>query len=91
MNQVHAQKVGLVFGGLLAIGHTIWALLVFMGLAKPFLDWIFGLHFLNFQYTIDPFSFGNALMLVIVTGIVGYLVGYVAGSLWNLVHGTARR
>ncbi len=89
MNQVHAHKVGLVFGGLLAISHAVWALLVFMGLTKPFLDWIFDLHFLNFQYTVDPFSLGNALMLVIVTGIVGYLVGYVACSLWNLVHGTA--
>ena len=91
MNQVHAHKVGLVFGGLLAISHIVWALLVFLGLAKSFLDWIFGLHFLNVQYAIDPFSFGNALTLVVATGIVGYLVGYVAGSLWNLVHGSAHK
>lgn len=91
MNQVHAHKVGLVFGGLVAIAHVMWALLVFAGLAKPFLDWIYGLHFLNFQYVVAPFSFANALTLVIVTGIVGYLMGYVAGSLWNLVHGTSHK
>ena len=89
MNQVHSHKVGLVFGGLLAIWHAIWALMVLIGIAKPFLDWIFGLHFLNIQYGINPFAFGNALMLVVVTGIIGYLMGYVLGWLWNLAHRTA--
>lgn len=86
MNQVHSHKVGLVFGGLLAIWHAIWAAMVLVGLAKPFMDWILGLHFLNFQYSINPFSFFNALLLVIVTGIIGYLVGYVCGWLWNFAH-----
>ncbi len=91
MNQVRAHKVGLVFGGLVAIVHVVWALLVLLGLAKPFLDWVYGLHFLSFQYSVAPFSSGNALMLVVMAGIVGYLMGYVAGSLWNLVHGTAHK
>jgi len=89
MNQVNAHKIGLVFGGMLAIWHAIWALMVFMGLAKLFLDWIFGLHFLNFQYSVNPFAFLNALMLVIVTGVFGYITGYVFGWLWNLAHRTA--
>lgn len=89
MNQVHAHKVGLVVGGMLAIWHAVWSLMVLAGLAKPFLDWILGLHFLNFQYSIDPFSFGRALTLIIVTGIIGYCMGYVLGWLWNLAHRTA--
>ncbi|MDO8620146.1 MAG: hypothetical protein Q7R64_02250 [bacterium] len=86
MQNLYAHKVGLVAGGLLALAHAVWALLVFLGLAEPFLDFIMGLHFLNFQFVIDPFSFGNALMLVVVTGIIGYLIGYVGGLLWNRVH-----
>lgn len=90
MNQINAHKVGLVFGGMLAIWHAIWSALVFMGLAKPFLDWILGLHFLGFQYNIHPFDFVNALTLVIVTGIIGYIMGYICSWLWNLAHRTAR-
>lgn len=89
MNQVNSNKVGLVFGGLLAICHAVWAVMVLVGVAKPFTDWILGLHFLNFQYDIDPFSFGNAIMLVIATAVIGYIIGYVCGWLWNLAHRTA--
>lgn len=86
MNSVNSNKVGLVLGGVLAIWHAIWALMVLVGVAKPFLDWIFGLHFLNFTYSISPFSFIRALTLIIVTGVIGYLFGFVIGWLWNVVH-----
>lgn len=89
MTQVNSHKVGIVFGGLFAIWHAIWAVMVFMGIAKPFMDWILGLHFLNFQYSVDPFAFSGALMLVIVTGIIGYIIGFIFGWLWNLAHRAA--
>lgn len=90
MNQINANQVGLVLGGLLALGHALWAIMVWVGAAKPFLDRILGLHFLNLQYSLNPFSFGKAVLLVIVTAIFGYLAGYVLGWLWNLVQGKAR-
>lgn len=70
----------------MAIVHAVWSLMVLVGLAKSFMDWIFNLHFMSFQYSINPFSFGNAVMLVIVTGIIGYLMGWVLGWLWNIAH-----
>lgn len=91
MNQVSSKKVGLVFGGMIAILHAVWAILVLAKLAKPFMDWILGLHFLNFQYSISPFNFANALLLVIVTGIIGYIMGYICGWLWNLAHGASHK
>lgn len=86
MNNVSPHKVGLVIGGVLALWHALWAAMVLVGVAKPFMDWIFGLHFLNFTYSINPFSFGNALMLVVFTGAIGYGFGFVMGWLWNMVH-----
>jgi hypothetical protein len=89
MNSVNSHKLGLVFGGMMAIVHAVWSLLVFMGIAKLFMDWIFGLHFLSFQYSINPFDFPNALILVVVTSVIGYALGYVCGWLWNLAHRTS--
>ena len=86
MNQLNASKVGFAVGGALAIFHALWSLMVAIGLAQVYLDWIFKLHFLNFQYSINTFSFGNAIMLVIVTGIIGYVMGYIAGWCWNMAH-----
>ncbi len=86
MNRVDAHKAGLALGGMLAILHAVWSLMVLVNVAKPFMDWILNLHFMTFQYSINPFSFGSALLLVIVTGIIGYLMGYVLGWLWNAAH-----
>ncbi len=89
MSNTNAHKVGLVVGGAFAIMHAVWALAVFLGVAKPFLDFVMGLHFLNFQYDVLPFSWGSALTLIVITGIIGYLVGAVLGFLWNKVHGAS--
>ncbi len=89
MNQVRSHKVGLVLGGLLAIVHAVWAIMVLTGIAKPFIDWILSLHFLSFQYEVSPFSFGKAVLLVIVTAAIGYLFGWILGWLWNLAHRTS--
>lgn len=86
MNKVNAHKVGLVFGGSLGIMHAMWVLMVFTGMAQGFMDWIFSLHFLNFQYSVDPFSWVNAIALVIITSLIGYIMGCVFGWLWNLAH-----
>lgn len=89
MNQVNKNKLGLVVGGASAIMHAVWAAMVFAKVAKPFTGWILGLHFMTFQYSINPFVLTKALMLVVATGIIGYLVGWVSGWLWNLAHRTA--
>ena len=86
MNKVNANKVGLTVGGMIAIVHAVWALMVFFGMAKPFMDWLLDLHFMTFQYSVNPFEFGRAIMLVIATGVIGYLMGYVLGWLWNTAH-----
>lgn len=89
MNKINSHKIGLVFGGVMAIWHAMWATMVLLGMAKPFMDWILGLHFLSFDYGVNDFSLSNALMLIIVTGIIGYIVGYIFGWLWNLAHKTS--
>ncbi len=90
MSNTNAHKVGLVIGGAFAVVHTVWVLMVLTGVAKPLLNFAMGLHFMNFQYDVLPFSWGSALTLIVVTGIIGYLVGCVLGFLWNKVHGASR-
>ena len=86
MNTINSHKIGLVFAGLMAIWHAMWSIMVLVGFAKPFMDFILGLHFMTFQYNINPFNLLNALMLIIVTGIIGYIMGYIFGWLWNMAH-----
>lgn len=79
-------QTALVVGTFVAVMHVIWSSLVFLGLAGPYLNWILGLHFLNNPFTVQPFSFGTALVLVGFTFVVGYLLGYVFAIIWNRLH-----
>ena len=87
MGSLNKNQVGLAVGGLLGLVHLVWALLVAVGLAQSLLDFIFGLHFLRNPYTVELFRFGTAILLVIVTAIVGYVFGWLFAMIWNRLHG----
>ena len=82
-NKVAPHTVGLALGGFAAIWHAVWALFVYAELAQGFLDWIFGLHFIENPFVVGVFNIGTAMTLVLVTFVFGYAVGWVLGSVWN--------
>ncbi len=82
----HPHKVGMVLGGALGLFHTFWSILVALGWAQPFLDSIFTLHMIVPVYQVMPFSLTLALILIVTTSIVGYIIGYVFSMIWNLCH-----
>jgi len=88
MEELNKNKVGLILGFLFAMLHFIWSVfvLVFPSGLQKFLDWIFKLHFLNPIYILNQFSFGNAIILIIMTFIVGYIIGWIFAILWNKIH-----
>lgn len=83
---IHRHKLGLAVGGLLGLWHAAWALLVVLGWAQPFLDFIFKLHFINPPYKVVGYDPVLAIGLIIVTSLLGYLIGWVLGALWNKVN-----
>ncbi len=87
MQKVQVHKVGLVFGAFFGIVHLIWSLMIALGLAQGFMDFIFKLHMITPVYVIAPFSMTAALTLIIVTAIIGYIFGCVAAWLWNKLLG----
>lgn len=84
--RINRNNTGLTFGAFMALFHACWSLLILFGWAQGFIDWIFGLHMIEPPYTIAPFSWGNALLLIIVTGILGYIMGWVFAWIWNKLH-----
>ena len=80
------NKVGLVLGAMTGGGHAVWALLILIGWAQPLLDFIFWLHMINPVYTLQPFGWKRAIGLVVVTALVGYVVGRIGATVWNNVH-----
>lgn len=73
----------MVFGVLFGGWHALWSVLVSMDLATPILDFVFNLHFLTNPYRVKLFVLSTAIELVVVTFLVGYVLGYIGALVWN--------
>lgn len=85
MKHLKNNHIALTSGSVFGIFHAVWALLVVMGIAQPLLNWIFDLHMIENPYHVMSFDVGKAVMLVIFTFVVGYVVGLIFSMIWNIV------
>lgn len=73
------NKVGLIVGFFFALLHLAWSLLVAitpLGV-ESFMNWVLRLHHITMPFAIiTPFVPANAFLLVIITFIVGYILGW---------------
>lgn len=83
MRLINPFRAGLAVGLVIGLWHLTWAALVAIGWAKPIMDFILKLHFIQLQYDVAPFALGTAAMLVIVTFCVGALFGMIFALVWN--------
>lgn len=83
MNPLNKNKTGLTTGVIFGVFHLAWAGLVASGLAQPFMDWIFQLHFIQPLYIITPFNMIKALTLIAVTFAIGFVLGWLFAAVWN--------
>ena len=84
--KLSTHGTAMTLGTFLALFHFVWLLLVGFGWAKGFMDWILSLHMINMTFGMTAFSFGPALMLLIMTFVMGYIFGWVFAYLWNYFH-----
>ncbi len=79
------NQVGLIVGIFFAVVHAAWALIIAIipGTLQSFLNWMFELHFLEPIWTITAFNLVNALLLVVMTFVCGYIFGWVFAAIWN--------
>ena len=83
MNRIHPHSLGLVMGTFLATMHVIWSILVFFGGAQWLINVIFKLHMMSPIVMVTQFNLTKAVLLIIVTGCIGYIAGRLLGTIWN--------
>ena len=75
-----------MLGAVVGLWHLSWALLVAFGWAQPVIDFILWMHFIKPVYVVQGFNLTTAVILVVVTTVMGFVVGWVFGTLWNWLH-----
>ncbi len=86
MTQANPNKVGIVFGALLGGLHLLWSILVLLNWGQWLMDFVFWAHMLQPIYVVGPFSLTAAITLIILTALVGYVLGYIGAKIWNRTH-----
>ena len=87
-NKLNKNRLGLVLGILFALMHAAWAMLIALGVGKPLIDLVLFLHFINVLFQTTGFTFVNAIFLIVLTFVSGYILGWVFAALWNLLSRT---
>jgi hypothetical protein len=83
MRRISPAKAGAAVGSVIGFWHLLWVTLVAVGWAKPVLDFILRLHFLQIDYALQPFAATVAAELVLVTFTAGALFGALFALVWN--------
>ncbi|HEY4501942.1 MAG TPA: hypothetical protein VJJ20_02650 [Candidatus Paceibacterota bacterium] len=86
MHTLNIQKTGLTAGLLLGGWHFAWSLLVATGWAQAVYNFVLWAHMIHLPITIGPFDLTAAAVLIVMTAIVGYILGIVFAWVWNKVH-----
>jgi hypothetical protein len=90
MGHLHVGRVGFALGLLFGLFHAGWSALVWAGQAQPLLDFYFKLHFLSNPLQVQDFSLVTAATLVGITFGVGFVLGLVFATLWNVLFGGSK-
>ena len=83
---MNKHKVGLTLGSFFAVIHLGWSILVMLGVAQPFYNWILALHAIEAPMTISAMGIGGLVSLVAFTAVVGYVFGWVFALVWNWIN-----
>jgi len=81
--EISKNKTGLTFGFLICSFHVLWSILVLLGVAQAFLDFIFNIHMLSLPIIVMPFNLIKSLGLIIITFFAGYIFGWLMAFFWN--------
>ena len=80
---ISRHKLALVVGSFLGLWHLAWSTLVALGYAQQLIDFAFRIHFIQPPYILMPFKLSVALVLVVITFVLGYLFGLILATIWN--------
>lgn len=88
MKSLNPIKSGLAVAALYGLWHFLWSVCVATGVAQWLINFVFWLHFLNSPFTVAAFHWSTALLLILVTSVIGFFLGFAFALVWNWLYRT---
>lgn len=85
-HHIDPAKTAFTLGAFIGGFHLVWSILVALGWAQVFMDFIFWAHMIDLSFVVKPFDLTAAAMLVVVTWALGCVFGYILAHIWNRMH-----
>ena len=85
VEKMSKTRAGLAVGLFAALIHLLWALIVMVmpNAAQSYLDFVFPLHFIGNVFSVIAFNFTNAIILVVMAFVGGYIFGWLFAVIWD--------
>ena len=83
---MNVKKVSLTVGAFAGLLHLVWSIMIAFGWAQAYMDFVLGMHSLSNPYVVSSFSLGRSVGLIVLTSIVGYVVGAIFATIFNKFH-----
>lgn len=85
-NQISEKKAAMLLATFAVTVHIIWSVLVALGFADDYVNWMLGMHFISAPtVTVGAFDIVTALSLIVSVAIVAYIAGFIFALAWNRV------
>lgn len=86
-HKLRGHQVGFAVGSTVAIIHAIWAATVGImpEVAQKFVNFDIAVHFMSIPVTVQEFSWGGTIALVLFAFCFGYIVGRIFAAVYNSV------
>ena len=84
MAELNKSQVGLTIGIFAAVCHLVWTLAVAIGIQKA-VDWILLLHSIKLDVVLTSVVILNAIILIVLAFIGGYIFGWVFAAIYNWI------
>jgi len=82
---INKNKLGLTIGIFVALMHLVWVIAVAIGIQR-YLDWVLLLHSIKLDIVLTQVVLLNAVMLLVLAFVGGYIFGYVFAAIWNYIN-----
>ncbi len=85
-HHINPAKAALTVGAFIGGWHVVWSVLVALGWAQAIVDFVLWMHMISVPYVVKAFDPSAAVVLIVVTAVMGYVFGFVFARIWNRMH-----